>query len=352
MTAAPLRFAILGTGAMAGTMLAALRAAPGVTVAGVGSRTPARAANTAAAWGLARIYADAEEIAADPAIDAVYIATDPAAHAEAALTLLAAGKAVLCEKPCATSPADVRRIADAAAASGALFMEAIATPFLPAVAEALARAGDGTLGAATSLTAEFGYPITPQSNPLCFASDGGGVLLDRAIYLVALARLALGPIAEVQATLVRDAAGIDVHAGLLLRHAGGATAQLAASFTALLGNAATIGCARGGIDLRAPLLACEHLRVTHVEPATARTAAPAGGLKDKLKASPRLRRAAALASLRQERHLPYGASPYAPELDHFCALVRAGATESPVLPPSLSLEIHEALARARGGAPA
>ena len=50
-------------------------------------------------------------MAGDPDIDAIYIATPNALHAEQALQVIAHGKAVLVEKPLATSVADAERIA-------------------------------------------------------------------------------------------------------------------------------------------------------------------------------------------------------------------------------------------------
>ena len=72
-------------------------------------------------------------MAGDPDIDAIYIATPNALHAEQALRVIAHGKAVLVEKPLATSVADAERIASEAASRKCFAMEAMWTRFLPAV---------------------------------------------------------------------------------------------------------------------------------------------------------------------------------------------------------------------------
>jgi UDP-2-acetamido-3-amino-2,3-dideoxy-glucuronate N-acetyltransferase len=55
-----------------------------------------------------------KQVLADPAIDAVVLATPIETHAELALRALEAGKHVFVEKPLAASAADARRVADAA----------------------------------------------------------------------------------------------------------------------------------------------------------------------------------------------------------------------------------------------
>lgn len=339
------RLGVLGTGAMARTMIAAVAGVDGLEVAGIASRTAARAAEVAAAYGVAAAGFDA--LLADSGIDAIYIATEPALHADAVIRALTAGKAVLCEKPCAIDGDQAARIAEAAAATGALFMEAVATPFLPAVAVAVETARGGGLGVPRHLDASFGYPITRASHPVCFAGTGGGVLLDRAIYLVTLSRLLFGPVAAADAAIRRDADGIDIHAAFRLEHDGG-TAQLTASFDARLGNDAAIGCTGGVIRLAEPLLSCERMVMSAARAPAGRVTAAAPGLVGRLKERPQVRRARAMAGGLSGQFVPYGASPYAPELAHFRDLVLAGARESPVLPPSLTVEIHRTLSALRG----
>jgi predicted dehydrogenase len=79
---------------------------------------PARQA-AAEALGL-KWYPNAEAVFADPAIDAVYIATNNASHAKLALAALKAGKHVICEKPMATSYEEAVAMCEAAKKNGKL----------------------------------------------------------------------------------------------------------------------------------------------------------------------------------------------------------------------------------------
>ena len=192
-----LRIGIIGTGLMAQTMAAAIGHVGGLAVGGFLSRDAQRAGTIAAGYTGAKAYAALDAMLADPAIGAVYVANETAAHAETAIAALTAGKPVLCEKPCAITADQAARIAETASDSGTLFMEAIATPLLPAVAMAIREAASGGLGTPRHLTASFGYKASAASHPGCYAPVGGGVLLDRAVYAVALARLVMGPVDRV-----------------------------------------------------------------------------------------------------------------------------------------------------------
>lgn len=65
-----------------------------------------------------RCFTDFDAMLADPALDAVVIATSDAFHVAAALRALAAGKHVLCEKPLGTTVEEVEALAAAVRRSG------------------------------------------------------------------------------------------------------------------------------------------------------------------------------------------------------------------------------------------
>jgi predicted dehydrogenase len=78
-----------------------------------------------------RGYVDPRELVTDPRVDAVSICTHTDTHVDLAIAALRAGKHVLVEKPVATSSAEVRRLASAAAVFGKVCMPAMVMRFWP-----------------------------------------------------------------------------------------------------------------------------------------------------------------------------------------------------------------------------
>lgn len=112
------RIGIIGTGIM-GTDHARILAAgvAGAELAGVQDASAERAAGLASETG-ARHFVDADELIADPAIDAVMICSPDATHHALALTTIAAGKPVLVEKPLASTSEQARQVMEAEMAHG------------------------------------------------------------------------------------------------------------------------------------------------------------------------------------------------------------------------------------------
>jgi NDP-hexose-3-ketoreductase len=163
---------------------------------------------------------------ADPAVDAVYVATPTGVHDEHIAAALAAGKHVWCEKSLTSDPAAaVRRVAQARAADLALcegFMfrhhphRARVAALLPAI------------GPIASLGARFGIPHLDPANFRYAQAQGGGALLDVGCYPLAAALALLeGPLEVVAADLIA-APGyeVDTEGWAVLRAAGGARAHL------------------------------------------------------------------------------------------------------------------------------
>ncbi|MBD5213918.1 MAG: Gfo/Idh/MocA family oxidoreductase [Bacteroidales bacterium] len=71
------------------------------------------------------------EMASDPHVDAVYIATPNVCHAEQAILCMRCGKHVLCEKPLASNAREVLEMIRVAHDSGVVLMEAMITTMTP-----------------------------------------------------------------------------------------------------------------------------------------------------------------------------------------------------------------------------
>jgi 1,5-anhydro-D-fructose reductase (1,5-anhydro-D-mannitol-forming) len=86
-------------------------------VAGV-SRDQGRAEKFAAKFGARYAYSDYAEMLANPEVEAVFIATPNAFHADEVVAAAEAGKHVMCDKPLATTVEDAHRAYDACRAAG------------------------------------------------------------------------------------------------------------------------------------------------------------------------------------------------------------------------------------------
>jgi myo-inositol 2-dehydrogenase / D-chiro-inositol 1-dehydrogenase len=110
---------LIGAGAMGSahvaTIAGAVAAARVVAVADVDL---ARAAAVARAGGASAIHGDPRDLIADPAVDAVLIASITETHEELALAAIDARKPVFCEKPLAETADGARRVVEAEAALG------------------------------------------------------------------------------------------------------------------------------------------------------------------------------------------------------------------------------------------
>ena len=96
-----MNWGILATGTIANKFATTVNAmaAEGERLAAVGSRRAESAKAFAAQYNIPHWYASYEELAADPTVDAIYIATPNALHYENCKLCLEHGKHVLCEKP-------------------------------------------------------------------------------------------------------------------------------------------------------------------------------------------------------------------------------------------------------------
>ena len=164
---------------------------PGVVVAAVAARDPARAADFARKHKIAKVHSSYDELIADPSIEAVYNPLPNALHAEWTLKALAAGKHVLCEKPFTSNESEARTVADAASAAGLVVMEAYHYRYHALAAKMVTIAHDGRLGDIRSVRTQMCFPLPKFSDIRYSYPLGGGATMD-CCYAVHALRL-VGP---------------------------------------------------------------------------------------------------------------------------------------------------------------
>ncbi|WP_222709010.1 Gfo/Idh/MocA family protein [Nonomuraea sp. C10] len=248
-----LSWGIAATGGIARTVGAVIAAEPGMRVAAVGSRDLGRAKALAATLGAESAHGSYAELCADPAVDAVYVATPHAQHLEVAEAAIAAGKAVLCEKPLAATTADAERMVRLAREAGIFLMEAMWMRFNPLIRM---LAGDGRFGEIRSVRASFGFahPYDP-AHRLWAPELGGGALLDLGIYPMGLAQLFLGLPESTHLTGSLSPGGVDAEAGGLMSYPGGRRALVECSLLGAYSNDATVVGTGMRADIDAPFWA-------------------------------------------------------------------------------------------------
>lgn len=138
------RFGIIGTNWITETFVTAASEVEDFKLAAVYSRTEDKAKQFASKFSVQLTYTDIDEFFGSDQIDAVYIASPNAIHAEQAIQAMNHGKHVIVEKAIASNATEVKALIEAAQENGVLLMEALKTTFLPnfqAVEENLHKIG-------------------------------------------------------------------------------------------------------------------------------------------------------------------------------------------------------------------
>jgi predicted dehydrogenase len=241
---------ILGTGNISHKFAQGLQDAPGAKLYCVASRSKQKAKEFAEKYGIPKYYGSYEELAKDPSVQIVYIATIHPLHCENTLLCLDQKKAVLCEKPFAMNAGDVKRMIASAKKNNTFLMEALWTNFLPSIKKVRELLYEKVLGELVSIKAEFGF-LRPFDNVHRFFKPelGGGSLLEIGIYPIFLSLLLLGYPDNCSAHSILSPTGTDLSTGIFLSWKSGQFAQLTSSFSVELDNEAVIYCTKGKIKL-------------------------------------------------------------------------------------------------------
>ncbi|MDI7743402.1 Gfo/Idh/MocA family oxidoreductase [Lysinibacillus fusiformis] len=125
------RVGIVGTNWITDKLLEAAKLVENFELSAVYSRTRERAEEVAEKYNVETIFTNLEEMAASSIIDAVYIATPNAFHAEQSILFLRNNKHVLCEKPLAANASEVKKMFETANEHDVLLMEAMKSTLLP-----------------------------------------------------------------------------------------------------------------------------------------------------------------------------------------------------------------------------
>ncbi|KMZ12951.1 L-fuco-beta-pyranose dehydrogenase [Candidatus Burkholderia humilis] len=308
-----IRWGIVGAGNIARRFAQSLAHVEGAQLAGVWSRRTEPTHALADAFN-ARAFDDFDTLLEH--IDALYIATLQNSHPEYALRAFAAGKHVLCEKSAAVNARALQSMIDVARDAKLLFMEAMKPPFYPLYRRLREHFASDPIGEIGLVRAGCSMANVPLDYPSFSMEAGGGALLDIGIYEAFLAVDWLGEALDVQTIGRLGSTGVDVFASLNVRHERG-IAQLFCGLDLQGRGDALIGGTLGTVVIEANW--CNPVRAT---------IAYTDGRKVEL-----------------DEPFTGGGLNY--ETAHFCELLRAGATESPIMSHAMSMRMIAIIDAAR-----
>ena len=227
--------AILGCGSIAYAMAKTLRMmreqGEEVRLYAAASRDKAKAEAFCKSEGFEVAYGSYEEMADDPNVDLVYIASPHSHHGEHMKLCVSRGKAVLCEKAFTANAQQAREALALAKEKNVLVAEAIWTRYMPSrkIIHDLIAAGE--LGELRVLEANLHYPIE-HIHRIRVPELAGGALLDVGVYPINFCSMFFGnDYVKMDSSVQLMETGVDRQESMTLYYADGRMASLSAGTT-------------------------------------------------------------------------------------------------------------------------
>jgi predicted dehydrogenase len=222
------------------------------------------------------------------------------------------------EKPFTATAAQAQDIATLAAERHLFAMEAMWTRFNPVICQVIDMVAEGALGQVTSVQADFAIaPAYDPANRLWNPDLAGGALLDLGVYPVALGSMLLGAPELIRAVTSLAPTGVDANTAIVARYPGGAVGLYHCGLRGYSPPTATITGTRGHIVIDPPFF--------HPQSFTAY-----------------------LEGTAPQRHsISLDGQGYTYQAEEVARCLRAGITESPLMPLDQTLTVIRALESAR-----
>jgi len=259
------QWGILGAGAIAKAFADGVNRSQTGQLVAIGSRSQEKAEAFAAAWGNIKAYGSYEALLADPAIDAVYVATPHPSHPEWAVKAAEAGKHLLVEKPLAINSWLAQTMIEAAVANKVFLMEAYMYRCHPQTAKLVELLRARTIGDVAVIKATFSFHAGFNAEARLWNSAlGGGGILDVGGYTTSICRLIAGaaidapfdnPIAVSGAGTLHAETGVDCWANATLKFASGIVATVSTGVGVNQENVVQIFGSKGSITMPDPYVA-------------------------------------------------------------------------------------------------
>ena len=237
------RWGILGAGAAARGMAAALQAVNG-RIEAIASRREETARELAAEYGIQRVHATPDALVNDPDLDVIYIASPHDSHHHWMKAAVAAGRHVLCEKAITLNSRQLAEVCELARQKNVLVLEAMTIHHMPLYRKLRALIGSGALGRVRLVQVNFGSWRVFDPESRFFSRDlAGGALLDIGVYSTAVSRGFLDAVPTQVLTRV------DEQSGISLKNDRGQLVVMALSLTAKQPKRGVVSCEKGYIEI-------------------------------------------------------------------------------------------------------
>ena len=228
----PIKWGILGTGAIAKAFADALQETEGELVA-VASQSLQRAEDFSKSYNCTAIEGY-QSLISLPEVEAIYVATPHTSHFELSAECLRNKKAVLCEKPMTINATETMALIDISRKNNTLLMEAFMYKIHPQTQQVM-KVIQENLTSPLSIKAEFCFSVdVPESHRLVNKELGGGSILDIGCYPMSISRHAVGAVngknfmnpVSIEGQGELNSQGIDLNASAKLVFEDGSLAEI------------------------------------------------------------------------------------------------------------------------------
>jgi len=228
-----IRWGILSTGGIAHKFADDLRLLPEARIMAVGSRNRETAERFGDEYEIPYRFGSYQELAECPEVEVIYIGTPHPFHKENTILALNAGKAVLCEKPFALNAQEAREMIELARANELFLMEAMWARFTPLFQQVKNWIREGLIGEVQLIQSDYGQVMDFSPENRFFNPDlGGGSLLDIGIYPISMASFIYEkqPV-SIQSGVHLGNTGVDELAAMIFDYGDGKLAVLSSAIT-------------------------------------------------------------------------------------------------------------------------
>ena len=221
-----MKVGFLGTGRIATTLAKTFARIEGVECYAVASRTLEKAEAFAKEHGFQKAYGSYQELAADPEVELVYIATPHSNHYADMKLCIEHNKPVLCEKAFTMNSGQAKEIAELAKKNEVFVTEAIWTRYMPSRKIINEVLENGVIGKTSTLTANLSYVIADKPR-IVMPELAGGALLDAGVYGLNFAFMHFGTeIERIESSVQFTDTGVDGQETITLFYKDGRMAVL------------------------------------------------------------------------------------------------------------------------------